>query len=432
MEYAGMSTVAGAAAVDQLITATGTTGSAGTVQSGQTAAASAGNELAIGFYGDSGFGHALTGGSGWTVRGNLSPNGSMDLLAEDQPVSAGGRPNAAAGTGASTVWLMGTVVFRSGTAAPPTAPGAPTGVTAVPGNASATVNWTVPANGGSPVTSYTVTPFAGTTALTPVPVTAPATSTTVTGLTNGTAYTFVVTATNAVGTSPASSPSNAVTPVAASAAPAFVQTATKQTAGTNTLALSTASATTRNNRLVVVVGVWNNSAATVSSVTDNAGDTFTNLTAFAASEKTQLSVWTAVVATGGTAPTITATVSGAADIAVAVSEYSGLSTAAGTGAVDQSATGTGTTGGAGLVRSAATGPATADGELAIGFYVDSGFNTALTGDPNYATRANLSPNGNMELLTEDTPVSTGGTPAAGVTTGASTTWLMSTIVFRHA
>jgi len=57
---------------------------------------------------------------------------------------------------------------------------------------------------------------------------------------------------------------------------------------------------------------------------------------------------------------------------------------------------------------------------------------ALTGDPNYATRANLSPNGNMDLLIEDTPVSTGATPAAGVTTGPSTTWLMATIVFRHA
>jgi hypothetical protein len=37
-----------------------------------------------------------------------------------------------------------------------------------------------------------------------------------TGLTNGTAYTFVVSATNSFGTGPNSSPSNSVTPAAAS------------------------------------------------------------------------------------------------------------------------------------------------------------------------------------------------------------------------
>ena len=42
--------------------------------------------------------------------------------------------------------------------------------------------------------------------------TPPATSVNVTGLTNGTTYTFTVSATNAIGTGPASSASNAVTP----------------------------------------------------------------------------------------------------------------------------------------------------------------------------------------------------------------------------
>ena len=71
------------------------------------------------------------------------------------------------------------------------------------------MSWTAPSsNGGSAITSYTVTPYIGSTAQTPVTVTGnpPATSTTVTGLTNGTAYTFTVSATNAIGTGPASAP----------------------------------------------------------------------------------------------------------------------------------------------------------------------------------------------------------------------------------
>ena len=62
-----------------------------------------------------------------------------------------------------------------------------------------------PTTTASPITGYTVTPFIGTTAQTPVQVNnGSATSATITGLTNGTAYTFTVTATNGVGTSPAS------------------------------------------------------------------------------------------------------------------------------------------------------------------------------------------------------------------------------------
>ena len=95
-----------------------------------------------------------------------------------------------------------------------TAPGTPAGVTAAGGNASATVSWTAPSSVGSAITSYTVTPYVGSAAQTAVTVSGspPATHTTVTGLTNGTSYTFTVSATNAVGTGPASSPSNAVTP----------------------------------------------------------------------------------------------------------------------------------------------------------------------------------------------------------------------------
>ena len=83
------------------------------------------------------------------------------------------------------------------------APAAPTNVTARPATQSALVTWTEPSSDGdSPITGYTVTPYIGGTAQTPVTAGASATSKTVTGLDNGTAYTFRVKATNAVGSEP--------------------------------------------------------------------------------------------------------------------------------------------------------------------------------------------------------------------------------------
>jgi hypothetical protein len=91
-----------------------------------------------------------------------------------------------------------------------TVPGAPTAVVATAGSGQATVTWTAPAaDGFSPITGYTVTSAPGGLIAT---VAAPATSATVNGLTNGTAYTFTVTAANAAGNGPASLASNSVTP----------------------------------------------------------------------------------------------------------------------------------------------------------------------------------------------------------------------------
>lgn len=91
------------------------------------------------------------------------------------------------------------------------APDAPTIGTATAGSASASVTFTAPTNtGGGAITGYTVTSspgnFTGTGSSSPI---------TVSGLTDGTAYTFTVTATNAYGTSTRSASSNSITPLSA-------------------------------------------------------------------------------------------------------------------------------------------------------------------------------------------------------------------------
>lgn len=88
------------------------------------------------------------------------------------------------------------------------APGAPTIGTATAGNTQASVSFTAPANtGGAAISGYTVTSSPG--GLTGTGASSPVT---VTGLTNGTAYTFTVTATNSANTGSPSSASNSVTP----------------------------------------------------------------------------------------------------------------------------------------------------------------------------------------------------------------------------
>jgi len=93
--------------------------------------------------------------------------------------------------------------LSSSPAAAATVPGAPTGVSASPGNGSVTVSWTAPSNtGDSAIVSYTVTTNPGNKK---THVAADKRSATVTGLTNGTQYTFTVHATNEAGNSPESS-----------------------------------------------------------------------------------------------------------------------------------------------------------------------------------------------------------------------------------
>ena len=110
----------------------------------------------------------------------------------------------------------------SNTIVPFGVPFTPSNVSATGGNGQATVNWSTPSSNGSSITGYVVTPYIGTTAQTERLFNSTSTSQTVTSLTNGTAYTFRVAATNAAGTGSQSAASNSVTPAGVPGAPTGV------------------------------------------------------------------------------------------------------------------------------------------------------------------------------------------------------------------
>ena len=141
--------------------------------------------------------YTVTSSSGNTGTGSSSPISVSDTVgtARTYTVTA---TNANGTTAASSA---------SNSVTPASVPQAPTIGAATAGNATATVAYTANATGGAAVSTYTATSSPGGltgTGASPI---------TVSGLTNGTAYTFTVTATNANGTSAASSASSSVTPV---------------------------------------------------------------------------------------------------------------------------------------------------------------------------------------------------------------------------
>lgn len=142
--------------------------------------------------------------STWNDGVSTAVTTTLSNMTPDVPVSL--RVKAVNRYGASPASAIVTVTPRSVA----TVPSAPLTVTTTAGDTRVAVRWITPArSGGSAITSYTV-------ASTPGGFTCITSSNAcvVTELTNGESYTFTVTATNVVGTSVASAPSAAVSPVA--------------------------------------------------------------------------------------------------------------------------------------------------------------------------------------------------------------------------
>ncbi|AGZ42862.1 fibronectin type III domain-containing protein [Actinoplanes friuliensis] len=147
-------------------------------------------------------GYEVSTDNGATWR-SLAANGTVPDLTNGTTYTVRIRARNSAGAGPASAAV---------TVTPAAVPGAPTDLTAVPGDGTATLSFTAPAAGGSAITGYDVSTDDGVTW-------APLAGGVVTGLTNGDTYTVRVRARNSVGAGPASNPVT-VTPATVPDAPA--------------------------------------------------------------------------------------------------------------------------------------------------------------------------------------------------------------------
>ncbi|WP_345508217.1 peroxidase family protein [Terrabacter aeriphilus] len=157
-------------------------------------------------------------------------------------------------------------------------PGTPTSVVAVRGNGTVDLSWTAPANGGSPITGWSVQVRVAGVVVRTDPLTGSTPSATIGGLANGTTYTFRVAARTAVGLGAYSTASNVVTPATVPDAPVLGAVTQGAVGGALTLAVAwTPPAVTGGNAITAyTVTAYNSSGTAVQTVV--VGSTIRNRT----------------------------------------------------------------------------------------------------------------------------------------------------------
>ena len=238
---------------------------------------------------------ASPGGNSTTVPGNVL-QAQVSGLTNGQSYSF--TVTATRGSGSATSQASNPVV-------PLGQPGPPTGVTATASDSAAVVSWTAPSNNGSSKPQsyhqgelgYTVTPTSAQGSLQPIQVPGnPApTELTIPNLTNGVAYTFSVTAANAVSTS---APASTNAPVA----PQQIGPTIAKGPGFKLIEPSTVGSSATNLPLTMTVG-WTGQAGSAA------------ICSYALEQSINGGTWTPVSLTSPTATTATATIPKSQDTA---------------------------------------------------------------------------------------------------------------------
>lgn len=177
--------------------------------------------------------------------------------------------------------------------------------------------------------------------------------------------------------------------------------------GGTTLAKAFAGGCSYGSRIIVFVSAWKATAVTCTGVTDSAGNPYSkDLDLVDATSTVHASIWSAPNFSTSTV-TVTATISASgATVGMAINEFSGLSMAVGSAAVD--GTGSASANGATSITTSAF-TTTGLNEMVFGTCNGNGDNKTFTKGATYTAAQNNSPEGNADIATQYKDTGASGT-----------------------